>query len=101
MAHIEGGLDFGGALSMPGVADNGAITPTDLPNKFSGALAPLDPCCLPPNLADLSGTVNGSFVRPIDVETHNPKGVIGNWNIGNSHYNATGIFAGSLAAHGD
>ena len=37
--------------------------------------------------------MNGSFVRPMNEGL--PSGAIGNWNIGNNHYEATGIFAGA------
>jgi tetratricopeptide (TPR) repeat protein len=85
-----GGLNFGGDLSIPGV-------PTGALNKFSGALSATNE--LPQNLSDLSGNVTGSFVRPLSEGL--PSGAIGNWNIGNNNYKATGIFAGGLAPVGN
>jgi hypothetical protein len=77
------GLSFGGALRAPGVSNGNAFT-----GVLSGGL-PNDP-------GSLSGGVAGSFARsPGQISGAVPSGVIGNWNIGNSRYNATGIFAGS------
>ena len=93
-ANIDGGLDFGGNLRAPGVVD-GAIVPTNKLNQFSG---PLSTTNSPADLSDLTGVVNGSFVGapPLGSETPgHPKGVIGNWNIGNDRYKAGGIFGGS------
>jgi hypothetical protein len=78
-----GGLDFGGTISMP-------VDPTGGLNKFSGTLGNQN---LTGNLAGLTGGVNGSFVRPLSEGI--PSGAIGNWNVGNSRYQATGIFAGA------
>jgi hypothetical protein len=75
---------------MPGV-------PTGALNKFSGTLTPTNE--LPSSLSDLSGSVTGSFVRPLTEGV--PSGAIGNWNIGNNNYKATGIFAGGLAPVGN
>ena len=43
-------------------------------------------------MLNLHGSVTGSFVRPMSEGI--PSGAIGNWNIGNEAYKATGIFAG-------
>jgi hypothetical protein len=76
------GLNFGGDLSMPGVPTGGL-------NKFSGALSGTNE-----NLSYLRGSVTGSFVRPLSEGM--PSGALGNWNIGNNNYKASGIFAGGL-----
>ena len=81
-----GGLDLGGALRAPG-------EPTGGLNTFNGRLTATNE--LPQNLSNLSGGVTGSFVRPLTEGR--PSGAIGNWNIGNNNYRATGIFAGGLA----
>jgi hypothetical protein len=101
--NIEnGGLNFGGALSAPGVID-GQVVPTNAPNTFSGALAPTGEWCqIPSDLRNLTGNVIGSFVSATKladgVTAGLPKGVIGNWTIGNNVYKASGIFAGSPAS---
>ena len=79
--HINGGgLSFNGNMTMPGSI-----------NKFSGALS-LTSLQLPPNLSDLQGFAQGSFVKGPNSSA---QGVMGNWNVGNNHYGATGVFAGS------
>jgi hypothetical protein len=40
----------------------------------------------------VSGVARGSFVN--DLSGNPARGVIGNWNVGNNNYKATGIFAG-------
>jgi hypothetical protein len=91
--HIPGGIDFGGDLAAPGV-------PTGKLNRFGGNLEAIGGKG-PPDLRELTGSVAGSFVGATklpDNRPGNPKGVIGNWNIGNksSTYKAGGIFGGSL-----
>jgi hypothetical protein len=100
-----GGLSFGGDLSAPGVVANNdgppTIKPTGTANTFSGTLAvPRNAWCeTPSDLRDLTGNVTGSFVSATKladgVTAGFPKGVIGNWTIGNSVYKASGIFAGA------
>jgi hypothetical protein len=82
--NFEGGLDFKGNMSMPGVV-----------NKFSGGLSGVN---LPSNLSDVSGFAQGSFVKGPSSAA---QGVIGNWNVGtaSNHYSATGVFAGSGNPH--
>jgi hypothetical protein len=87
------GINFGGALAMPGVPTGGA-------NQFSGQLTGTLPNfeCVNPNL---TGAVTGSFVKgPGQVAGNIPAAVIGNFAISNgaqqrNFYNASGIFAGS------
>ena len=87
------GLSFGGPMCAPGVAGCGA-TAGNFGGPISGQL---------PNGIGISGAASGSFVRgPQNYGTTGtaiprsiPQGIIGNWNVGSSHYNATGIFAGS------
>jgi hypothetical protein len=102
--HFDGGISFGGALSAPGVSENGSIIPTNGPNTFSGKLSGTLPvsrgewCETPSDLRNLTGNVTGSFVSATklpDGTAGLPKGVIGNWTIGNSVYKASGIFAGA------
>jgi hypothetical protein len=82
------GLTFTGQMSSPGVADGNFTTPEG--NHFGGQLTGQ----LPNDLGSLSGNAAGSFVNNGNAIA---AGVIGNWNVGNSAYRATGIFAGGLA----
>ena len=77
-----GGLSFGGEMKAPGEL-------TYSSNRFSGTIGG----DLPGNLGSLSGAARGSFVN--DRLGNPARGVIGNWNVGNANYKATGIFAGS------
>jgi hypothetical protein len=78
--HGVGGLRFSGKINM-------AQSPTNGLNQFNGSLwGPYG----------LKGKTVGSFVKaPGQVAGNVPKGVIGNWGVGNYHYKAGGIFAGS------
>ena len=76
------GLTFSGQMSAPGVADG---------NQFSGTLSGRLPSNL--DLKSLSVGAAGSYVNNGNAVA---AGVIGNWNVGNSAYRATGIFAGGL-----
>jgi hypothetical protein len=82
--NFDGGLDFKGNMTMPGVV-----------NKFSGDLSGVN---LPASLSGMNGFAQGSFVKGPSSPA---QGVIGNWNVGNTsnHYSATGIFAGSGNPH--
>ena len=73
-----GGLSFSGAMAAPGVPNG---------NHFGGALSGGTP-----DIA-LSGHAAGSFVN--NGPDKPAAGAIGNWNVGNDAYKATGIFAGS------
>jgi hypothetical protein len=87
---IPGGLTFVGAMCAPGVA--GCNTPTG--NHFGGPLgaaASAPNTTLPANLSDLAGSAVGSFVNNGQTVA---AGVIGNWNVHNDVYGATGIFGG-------
>jgi hypothetical protein len=112
----SGGLDFEGKMCAPGVTSCGTsdkLWNTSSGNHFGGPLNqrlqdPNDPNRpLPPEGArDINGFANGSFARgpsnytggnpetgtPIKGST--PQGVMGNWQVGNDHYQASGVFAG-------
>ncbi len=63
-------------------------------NHFGGPLtaaASLPTTTLPANLSDLAGSAVGSFVNNGNTVA---AGVIGNWNVHNDFYGATGIFGG-------
>jgi hypothetical protein len=98
-----GGLSFSGPMCAPGVGcSTSAISGS---NTFSGPLSGQ----LPTSLVSASvspslvGSANGSFVSgPNNLDTLGklipqsvPQGVIGNWNVHNTVYGASGIFAGS------
>jgi hypothetical protein len=72
--HVNGGLTFG----------SGPYGMTQIPNlnQFAGSLSG----------SGLSGSATGSFVNNGSVAAG---GVIGNWNVGDSNYKATGIFGGA------
>ena len=82
-----GGLSFGDQMNEPGNLSQGASKYTS--NSFCG---PITGNNLPSNIGAFSGTARGSFVNRGADPT---RGVIGNWNVGNNRYKATGIFAGS------
>ena len=67
---FDGNKEFGGVMVAPGKVD------------FKGALVG----------SNLIGSANGSFVG--GAQGQKPQGVIGNFGVGNSGYQATGIFGG-------
>ena len=73
-----------------GTTDHGLTQPSLDINQFSGQLSG----------SGLTGSATGSFAN--NVVQHTPVvagGVLGNWNVGNDVYKATGIFAGSGTPH--
>jgi hypothetical protein len=81
------GLSFSGQMTAPGKF---AETPGNYAaNRFSGNILGN----LPGDYGIVSGAARGSFVN--DLSGNPARGVIGNWNVGNNKYTATGIFAGS------
>jgi hypothetical protein len=71
-----------------------------VPNDLSGASfnrfnGPLMGTLGGPNASEVAGNAAGSFVRSGNDVT---KGIMGNWNAGNSNYHATGIFGAGKAA---
>ncbi|MFN2202489.1 MAG: hypothetical protein ACK2UO_14905 [Caldilineaceae bacterium] len=84
-----GGLAFGGQMSAPGKIDDTLGNYES--NRFSGDIRGN----LPGGYGIVSGAARGSFVN--DLSGNPARGVIGNWNVGNNNYKATGIFAGSGA----
>jgi hypothetical protein len=102
----NGGLSFTGAMCAPGVTSCGTNN-TPGGNHFGGALNGQLPASwqngyssgqVPINAQNLEGFALGSFARgPENIGGGSiPQGVIGNWGVGNDHYMASGIFAGSL-----
>ena len=106
-AHFgNDGLTFRGKMCAPGVSGCGTTTPKG--NHFGGKLTGQLPGNgqaggLPRRTRDSNGIALGSFARGpgnYDPETGNPsraahpQGVMGNWGVGNDHYQASGIFAG-------
>jgi hypothetical protein len=89
--YLPSGIDFGGELSAPGV-------PTGKPNQFGGPLSITRAATGRTDLIGTPGYALGSFVGATRAGAiaGNPKGVIGNWNIGGTNYKAGGIFGGSL-----
>jgi hypothetical protein len=81
-AATSDGLSFGGPMCAPGVAGCGTPSGNHFGGPLSGGL---------PNGAALTGFAAGSFVNN---GSDKAAGVIGNWNISNSQYEATGIFGG-------
>ena len=77
------GLAFGGPMCAPGVAGCGTSAGNHFGGPLSGKL---------PNGAELTGSAAGSFVNN---GTDKAAGVIGNWGVANSQYEANGIFAGA------
>ena len=62
------------------------------PFRWSAERCP-DLPLLPTNLSDLAGGAAGSFVNNGSTVAG---GVMGNWNVANDRYKATGIFGGGL-----
>jgi hypothetical protein len=84
-AHPQGYSYSGTMLRIPGLGSS--------PNQFGGVLAG----------SNMIGAATGSFVHGVDIAVADstfkiPQGVIGNWNVGNSTYNAVGIFGGSVSS---
>ena len=72
----QGPLNVSGPMTIPG----------ELTNQFGGSLEGTV------GVNAINGAATGSFVKgPISPA----QGVIGNWNVGNPSYKATGVFAGS------
>ena len=94
--RFEGGLSFKGKMCAPGVSGCGGSTPSG--NHFGGKLTGQQRV----GDQDLNGSALGSFARgpsnydqngkPIKGST--PDGAMGNWQVGNEHYKASGVFAG-------
>jgi hypothetical protein len=74
------GVAFGGPMCAPGVAGCGTPSGNHFGGPLSGNL---------PSGAALAGFAGGSFVNN---GSDKAAGVIGNWNVGNSQYEANGIF---------
>jgi hypothetical protein len=112
--HFEGGLTFKGEMCAPGKAN--CSTPQG--NHFGGKLNGQLPGAWQNGDAngeinqsaeyrDLNGFAVGSFARGPDnydngdpktgtpIPGSKPQGVMGNWEVGNDHYQASGVFAGS------
>jgi hypothetical protein len=108
----SGGLNFEGKMCAPGVTSCGTSAKpwnTSSGNHFGGPLnqkLPENPETLPAGARDINGFANGSFARgPSNYDNGDPKtgtpikgstpqGVMGNWQVGNDHYQASGVFAG-------
>ncbi len=72
------GLTFGGPMTLPGRPGN------HFAGDISGSLG---------EFGIAAGKARGSFVN--DLNGNLARGVIGNWDVKNNYYKATGIFAGS------
>jgi hypothetical protein len=80
----QGPLNVSGTMSAPGTLTSYSA------NQFGGSLHGTV------GESSINGAATGSFVRgPLSPA----QGVIGDWNVGNSSYKATGIFAGSGVPH--
>jgi hypothetical protein len=89
-----GGLTFTGDMCAPGVACGGGNFVAPEGNHFGGPLSGTLPnnLGLPENIDRvLAGSAVGSFVNNGNTLA---AGVIGNWNVHNDVYGATGIFGG-------
>ena len=85
---VAGGLTFSGPMCAPGVTCGGGNFVTPEGNHFGGPLSG----ALPGNSGGpLAGGAIGSFVNNGNTVA---AGVIGNWNVHNDVYGATGIFGG-------
>jgi hypothetical protein len=90
------GLTFTGNMCAPGVTSCGTPAGNHFGGELSGQLQASGLIAnLPDQARNLSGFALGSFVRPLDATDGIPKGVIGNWGVGNDRYIASGIFAGA------
>ena len=114
--HFEAsnGLNFKGKMCAPGVTTCGTSDKpwsTSKGNHFGGPLNQKlpegpDAAQLPEGARDINGFAVGFFARgPDNYDNGNPKtgtpvkgstpqGVMGNWQVGNDHYQASGVFAG-------
>ncbi len=94
----EDGVTFGGKMCAPGVAGCGANTPSG--NHFGGALTSRG--SNPNEPTNLNGFAVGSFARgPSNYDDNGnprrgstPDGAMGNFQVGNDSYRASGVFAG-------
>jgi hypothetical protein len=92
--NISGGLAFGGPMCAAGATS--CVTPAAATgsNLFGGPLTSSNAI----TGGSLTGAAVGSFVsgpnNPISA-SNPPQGVIGNFNVQNTVYGASGIFAGS------
>jgi hypothetical protein len=106
---ISGGLTFAGSMCAPGATECRTPVPPK-GNLFSGTLTGQLPTSLVSTSLEnanlptsLTGSATGSFVSgPSNLDSKGspipqsiPQGVIGNWNVGNKVYGASGIFGGA------
>ncbi len=103
------GLTVKGKMCAPGVSGCGGSTPSGnhFGGKINGQLPNSGPSAeLPADARNLDGFALGSFARGPDnfdngdpktgkpIKGSTPQGTMGNWQVGNDHYKASGVFAG-------
>lgn len=77
------GLTFEGSMCAPGNSCGSVPYGNHFGGNISGSL---------PNDTSVRGSASGAFVNDGAKQA---AGIMGNWNVGNSHYKAGGIFAGA------